>query len=332
MSTILDVASKAGVSSMTVSRYFNHPDLLSEATRDRVRAAVEELQYVPNHAARSLVRGKTRMLALIVGDIINPFFTYFAQGVEHTAQEAGYTLMLASTDERTEKERRYLDVVISRRLDGVLLASAYDHAQQIKRLKQHKIPTVLIDRKVPGAEMDTLTVDSYDGSHQLMRHLVEQGYRKIGFIGGQPGVQSLEERLAGYRDAAREAGLTPCIHLGRYTQQSGEQIVEEMVAQQKLPEALIAANNLVAVGALTALRRHGLCVPEDVALACYGDLELASLIEPFLTVVTHVPYDMGQRAMKMLLERIEGYGGPSRNEVLPIELIVRRSTQASSDS
>ncbi len=324
MATILEVADEAGVSAMTVSRYFNQPDLLRPATQERVREAVEALQYVPNHAARSLVRGETKTVALILADVTNPYFTRIARGAEDAAQQAGYTLILGNTDETLDKEHQYVDALISRQVDGVLLVP-HDGEHHVEALQQRDIPIVLIDRKVSDAGADTFTTDSYDGGRRLVEHLVERGYRDIGFIGGQADLSSLEERLRGYRTAMHEAGLTPSVHLGRYSRQSGENIMERLIREQIVPEALIAANNFVAVGALVTLRRHGLHIPEDVGLTCFGDLELAALIDPFLTVIAQPAYELGRQAMVLLLERIKGLSDPPREEILPVELIVRRS-------
>ena len=325
MATVQDVADEAGVSAMTVSRFFNHPHQLSPDTKERVREAVEALQYVPNQTARSLTSGETKTVALILADITNPFFTQVARGAEDAAQAAGYALILSNTDETPSKEQRYINVLVSRQIDGVLLAP-HDGGDRVQTLRQHDVPVVLIDRRVPGADVDTLTTDSADGSRQLVTHLREQGYRRIGFVGGHPDISSLEERLAGYRDAMQAAGLTPDVHLGAYSVESGETITEELIASDALPDAIIAANNLVAVGCVSTLRRHDRHVPDDVALACFGDLELTARIDPFLTVIAQPAYELGRRAMEQLIERMEGSTDPAGDTVLPVELIARRST------
>ncbi len=333
MSNIIRVAKAAGVSTMTVSRYFNQPELLAPPTRARVQAAVEALRYVPNAAARSLINGRSDALALILVDITNPFFTTLARGVEDAAKEKGYTLILGNTDETLEKERGYLEVMISRRVDGVILTPAPGEEHNLALLEQHKVPAVLVDREVPGSKCDIVRGDSFSGGYKLTSHLIAEGHRDIAFIGGPKGVSSLEARLAGYHKAMREAKLKPQVHLGRYDKSSGEEIVQRLYGntrqgqpRQLQPEALVAANNLVAVGALVALRRCGLGVPQDVALASFDDLEMAALIDPFLTVVAQPAYKMGELATQLLLERIEGFSGPAREHILPVELVVRRSS------
>lgn len=327
MSNINDVAQEAGVSAMTISRYFNHPGKLAPATRKRVEEAVAQLGYVPNAAARSLKRGQTHAVAAVLSDITNPFFTTLARGVEDLAQKHGYTLFIGNTDESFEKEQHYLETLLSRRVDGLLLSPSLGKDHRLKQFKRRGIPVVLIDRRIDELEADVLRGDSFGGGHQLAEHLAKQGYTDIAFIGGEPGVSSLEERLAGYRAAILEAGLTPRAHLGHYTVQSGENVIEQLIGDEALPEAMVAANNLVAVGALRALRRHGLSVPGDAALVCFEDIEIAAMIDPFLTVAMQPAYDMGHAAMQMLLRRIEGFEGPPQEEVFPVELIVRRSSQ-----
>ena len=328
MNTILDVAKQAGVSAMTVSRYFNQPDMLAPATHGKVRAAIEELQYVPNAAARSLVNGCTNAIALILSDITNSFYTTVARGVEDRAQQHGYTLILGNSDESLEKERRYLDVLISRRVDGVLISSAPGNDHHLDMLLHHGIPVVLIDRTVEEIDTDAVWGDTFTGALHLTSHLVEQGFRDIALVGGWPGVSSLEERQAGYLRAMKEAGLVSHVYPGRTSRQSGEEITEQLFRKNLLPQAIIAANNHVAVGVLLTLRRHGLRVPEDVALACFDDIEIAAQINPFLTVVAQPAYEMGTLAMDLLLERMRGFDGPSRHCALPTKMIVRCSSLA----
>jgi LacI family transcriptional regulator len=326
MSTIHDVAQEAGVSAMTVSRYFNEPDKLRPETQSKVEKAVQSQQYVPNAAARSLVHGDTKTLSLVLADITNPFFTKIARAVEDVVQEVGFTLMLGNTDETVEKEHSYLETVIEQRVDGVILSPSSSDPAPVEKLRQHDIPVVLIDRKVSRTSVDTIVTDSFDAGRRLTNHLIERGYRDITFVGGEEGVSTLEERLDGYCRAMKEADLVPTYHLGEYTQQSGDKIVDRILQHQEPPEALVAANNFVAIGAIRALRRRNFGIPDDIGLACFGDLEAASTIDPFLTVIKHPAYELGRKAAEMLVERIEGYGGAAREEKLPVNMVVRKST------
>jgi LacI family transcriptional regulator len=310
---------------MTVSRSFNRPHMVRPETRARVLQVAREMGYTPNEAARSLVYGRTNTIALILPDIRNPFFTNVARGVHDVANEYGYTVMLGNTDEHGGEERRYIDSLSARRVDGVILSTSGDDSAGL--LRQRQIPFVLFDRSIPGVDVDLVAADVYDAGRKLIAHLAEQGYRDVAFVGGPGGISTLERRLAGCRDAAAETGVRLSVHLGRFDAASGEEIVARLCGQHAVPEAIVAANNLVGVGALVALRRCGLRVPDDVALATFGELELASLIDPFLTVVRDPEYEVGRVAMEMLHERISGYDGPSRTRTLPVELIPRRSTR-----
>ncbi len=325
MAKMSDVARLAGVSTMTVSRVLNDSTAVSPTTRKRVLDAMRELDYVPNAVARSLARGRTDMIALIVSDILNPFFTTLARGVEDRAQRYGYTLVVGNSDEKAEKERRYLDVLLARRIDGVILSTVGEAHLEV--LQQRGIPVVLVDRVIRGAEVDSVVHDAYDGGRQIIEHLLERGYRKVMFIGGHPRNSTIQDRLAGCRDTMRNAGLSLAVRLGRLDEASGEEIAASVAAEGAIPEALVAANNLVAVGAVVELRRQGLCIPQDIGLACFGDLDLASQLDPFLTAVREPAYDLGRTAMELLKRRLEGSTEPAHHRVLPVELIARRSTR-----
>ena len=259
-----DVARLAGVSAMTVSRVLNDSTAVSRETRMRVLEAVRQLSYVPDAVARSLARGRTDMIALIVSDIQNPFFTTLSRGVEDRAQRFGYTLVVGNSDEKAAKERRYLDVLLARRIDGIILSTVGE--AHLELLQQRGIPVVLVDRVIAGAEVDTVVHDAYDGGRQIVEHLLAQGCRDIMFIGGQPRNSTIQDRLSGCRDALQKAGLPLSVRLGRLDEASGEEIVASVVAEGALPQAFVAANNLVAVGAVLELRRQGRAIPEDVGL------------------------------------------------------------------
>lgn len=326
MSTIRDVAKEAGVSAMTVSRYFNEPDKLRPGTRSKVEKAIKNNNYVPNATARSLVSGRTHSISLVVSDITNPFFTEIARSVEDSLNNFGFTLIIGNSDETPEKESKYIQTLVSQRVDGLIISPSRTDLRHIKLLQQHNIPVVLIDRKIPNADVDSVVSDSFDAGYRLAKHLIERGYQDIVFVGGKRGLSTLEERLAGYLKVLDESNLRASYHLGEYSQRSGSEIVNNIIDEGAIPEAIITANNFVAIGAIRSLNEHNLLIPEDVALACFGDLESASTIHPFLTVIDHCAYDMGREAARMLVERINGYSGKARTSTLPVELIVRKST------
>ncbi len=326
--TIAGVAAAAGVSAMTVSRFFSDPEKLSRTMYERVKHTVEALNFVPNATARALTRGATETFALLMADMSHPFFMGVANGVEEAAQRAGYTLLLGNSREDLHRERKYLESLVSRRVDGIIVAPIHDTRHNLDVPKSRGVPTLLIDRRLAGYAFDVVRSDTFTGGYILTKHLVEQGYRDIIFIGGYSGTSSLVDRLGGYRQAVEESQLKERSFLGRYDQDSGFEIVDRLVKETaKFPDALVAANNMVAVGALLALRQHNLHVPQDVALATFDDFEIASLLDPFLTVVKQPAFEIGMEATSMLLERIDNPNLPTQERVLPVELIVRRSTQ-----
>jgi LacI family transcriptional regulator len=329
LSTIADVARRAGVSPVTVSRVLNHASNVRPATRARVEQAIQELHFLPNIAARSLRSRRTNTLALILPDITNPFWTTVARGVEDEAQNGGYSVFLCNTDEDPAKLQRYQEVVIGQRVDGVIISPFSSDASSLARLRDQRIPVVVMDRRIEGWEVDTITCDSVSGAYRLVKHLIGLGHRPIAVISGPESTSTAEDRIAGYCLALAEAGLAVdqgLIKRGEYRASSGEKLTEQLLAEGRCPRAIFAANNVIALGVIKALANHGLRIPQDVALVCFDDLPALSTIFPFLTVVVQPAYQLGQRAAQMLLSRLAGEAElPPRHTVLPTELIVRYS-------
>ena len=320
------MAAKAGVSHATITRFFRNPKLLAPVTYDRVKKVVDEMNYVPNAAARSLFTGRTDIVSLIVPDITSSFYTAMASGAEDVAREQGYTLTLGKSEKILERQRNYLQALISHRVDGIILTPASNSLDDIELLKRHKIPLVLVDRKIEGSEVDTVCGDSKEAGRLLTRHLIQQGFKRIAFVGGESGAWSLEQRLAGYKEELAKENLPEQVHLGNYLPDSGERSVHEIIKADKLPEAIFAASSRVVLGVFKALREHGVQVPSDVAVACVDDVESYSMINPFLTVVEQPSYDIGKKAMENLVKRINGIEDPPNVEILPVKLIVRKSS------
>jgi LacI family transcriptional regulator len=330
MPTIRDVAKRAGVAPITVSRVINNSGYASQETRARVEAAVAELGYVPNTLARSLRSRRTNTLALVLTDITNPFWTTVARGVEDTASDAGFNVIFCNTDESEAEQHKYLRVLLQKQVDGVLLVPARSTSEPIEFIQEQRTPVVVLDRWVPDARADVVRCDSEGGAYQLVRLLLSLGHRRIALLSGPPGVSTAEDRIAGYRRALAEAGLrggAELVHDGEFTQASGYEMARQALAAKPRPTALFAGNNFIAIGALRALRDAGLGVPEDVALVGFDDLPAALVIEPFLTVAAQPAYEMGQRATALLLARLSGQAPEAYQEiVLPTEVIVRQSS------
>jgi LacI family transcriptional regulator len=332
VSTIADVARRAGVSTMTVSRVINSSGYASQDVRVRVEQAVAELGYVPNALARSLHVKNTHTLALVLTDISNPFFTTVARGVEDAASARGYSVMFCNTDESEAEELEHVRVLLQKQVDGLLLVPACCSPQSVELAGQRGTPVVVLDRRVEGAEVDTVRCDSEGGAYAVVRHLVDLGHREIAVLSGPPGVSVTVDRIAGCRRALAEAGVAlreDLLLAGRLDQASGADLTRRALALSPRPTALFATNNFIAIGAFAALRQAGLRVPQDVSLAGFDDLPAALVIDPFLTVAVQPAYEMGRCGTELLLDRLSA-GGPQgvQDIVLPAELVVRRSTAA----
>ena len=330
MVNIKDVAKLAGVAPITVSRVINNSGSVNPATRERVQKAIDELHYVPNTLAQSLRSKQTHTIALLLSDITNPFWTTIARGVEDAAAEKGFHTILCNTDENPEKEATYLNLLLQRRVDGIVIAPTTNDKERLTALKRHQLPCVLIDRRVDGFKSDVVCGDSRGGAELLTEHLIELGHRQIALVSGPNSISSAAERAEGYRAALRKHHLPveeELIFQGEFKQESGYQIVKRLIEREPRPTAIFAANNLIAVGALQALREMGLRVPDDMALVCFDDIPYASAIEPFLTVAAQPAYEMGRTAAGLLMERLAATRNlRTREVVFAPELIVRQSS------
>lgn len=329
MANIREVAERAGVSAITVSRAMNNSGAVHPATRERINKAIAELHYVPNTLARSFRSKQTCLLALVLPDVTNPFWTTIARGVEDTASRNGFHVILCNTDESSEKEANHLSVLLQRRVDGIILAPTSGDKRIILPLKQHSMPCVLVDRRVDGAKCDTVVSNGHDGAMKMTQHLIELGHRRIAIVAGPDAIWTGWERVEGYRQALYENGLLVnpdyIVH-GSYNEASGYELVKHLLALDPRPTAIFAGNNFLAVGALHALREAGLRVPEDVALAGFDDIPQGSLISPALTVVSQLAYEMGVSAAESLISRLSGkYRGKPRDIVFDTCIIIRES-------
>ena len=329
MVTIYDVAKKANVSAMTVSRVINNTGRISEKTRQKVKRVMEELNYVPNSMARSLVLQETKILSLLITDITNPFYTTLARGAEDAAKQFGYRLLLCNSDENLDKEKDYVDMILSTRVDGVLFAPAGDSSREhLEKLAQHNVPFVMIDREVPGITSDMIVGNSKDGARQLVEHLIGLGHRRIALINGPHDISTARDRQAGYIEALRLNGIEEDPELiaeAGYKTFDAVPLLERWLRMTDRPTAVFAANNFLALGIIRSLRKMGLRVPDDMSVVCFDDLEHVSVLEPFLTVASQPAYSFGNMGVRLLIERIRNKGADPRKIVFPAKLIIRQS-------
>jgi LacI family transcriptional regulator, galactose operon repressor len=329
MANLLDIARRAGVAPITVSRVINHSGYVSQSTKERVEAAVKELGYVPNTIARGLRSKRTHTLALIVTDITNPYFTSMARGVEDVAGDSDFTVIYCNTDESETKEEKYANMLAQRRVDGVLLVPSCGNAKTIKFFGSNDINVVVLDRRVSGVETDIVRSDSENGAHRLVKLLIGLGHKRIAMITGPKDVSTSGDRVIGYQQALIEAGLneSALVYYGAFNEQSGYELANQAMMQLPRPTALFGANNFIAMGVIKALHDLKLDVPGEVSVVGFDDLPDSMFIRPFLTVARQRAYEMGQLATELLLKRLSGGLSEGHRElILPIEIIVREST------
>jgi LacI family transcriptional regulator len=333
MARLQDVARLARVSPMTVSRVLNKSASVKEETRLRVEKAIEELSYLPNRLATSMVsQTGARILALIMPDIVNPFYTSVARGVEDTARKSHYTLIICNHDDDDEKERQYFRSLLSIKIDGCLLIPSGDKAEKNMRLLiDHNCPFVLIDRHPKGYGGDYVAGDSFKGSANLVKLLIDRGHRRIGLISGPRRISTGRDRFHGYKFGLEQKAIIfdpDLVYAGdSFDPRIAIPALEQFLGLANPPTAVVAANNSIAVGFLRAVRARGLKIPEDFALACFDKIEPVDLIKPTLTMAVQPAYNFGTIATQLLLERLQGLPIEARRRIiLEPEIVIGEST------
>lgn len=323
---------------MTVSRVVNDSPRVSPDTRRRVEATIAELGYVPNRLARGLIRRKTGAIGLIVPDVANPFFTLVVRGAEEVAWRAGYHVMLCNTQGDLERERGYLEDMIAFQVEGLLVAPVGDRSRpHLRILARNKVPFVLVDRSVSGFDADLVQGDSVAGARRLVEHLIELGHRRIAMVTETVEVSTARDRLQGYREALEAAGIEVRPELVAETSAidptGAFDATLRLLELPERPTAIFAVNNIAALGVAEAARARSLEIPGDFALVCFDDIEAASRLHPFLTVMLQPAETFGTIATQLLLDRFAGRVGERRRiVVLPADFIVRESSGAPSTS
>lgn len=331
MTRLREVAERAGVSAATVSRVINDPAVVNERTRARVQSAIRELGYRPSRVARRLrvEGGRSSLVGLVIPDIQNPFFADLARGVEDAAERNGYAVFLGNSDDDPEKERRYLEVMRSELVDGVILPPSSDVAPAALELARSGVPLVCADRRLARVKVDTVVVDNVAGAYDAVEHLIGAGHRRIAFLVGKLDLSTSRERLEGYRRALADHAIEPDPGLvlgGDSRQATGRERTRELLARPDPPSALLVGNSLMTLGALEAVNAAGVRVPEELALVGYDDMPWALAVTPPLTVVRQPGYELGSRAMELLLQRIREPERTASVVMLQPELVVRGSS------
>ncbi len=331
--TIADIAKRAGVSKATVSRVLNNrPEGVGPQTRAQIQAILSETGFQPSGFARGLATGKSRSIGLIIPDITNPFYPLLVRGVEAALNQAGYSLFLCNSGGRLSKEDEYVQVLMEKGVDGVILNSAASDCDgPVNRLEAQGVPCVILDRIIHGRKTRYgVFLDNREGARLAARHLLSQDCCQLVYLNGPSEHSQSRLRRAGLEDALREKGLplaSARILPGDYSLQSGERLIGEAWDAGLPFNAVFACNDLMAIGALRALKRRAIKVPEAVQIIGFDDIEPAQWVEPALSTVSQPTFDMGARSVDLLLQLLAGKRPRSKTVTLKPALVLRGTTR-----
>ncbi|MDA3805256.1 LacI family DNA-binding transcriptional regulator [Clavibacter sp. CT19] len=322
------VARLAGVGIKTVSRVVNGEPNVSAELTDRVRAAVEQLQYQPDLHAGNLRRTdrRTNTLGLLVGSVANPFSGALHRAVEEAASDRHVAVFASSLDDDADRERSAVDAFLARRVDGLILTTIAPSQAYLGVAASRGTPLVFVDRVPTGLEADAVIVDNAAGVSRAVAHLADQGHRRIAFLGDRPEIFTARERERGFADEMRRRGLSVAPELvleGATDEVVADALAERLLALAEPPTAIVSGQNLITIGVIAALRRHR--AQRRIALVGFDDLPMAALLEPAVTVVAQDPSRIGHAAAERVFARLDGDAGPAQTVVVPTTLIVRGS-------
>jgi DNA-binding LacI/PurR family transcriptional regulator len=330
--TIKDIAKTLGVAPSTVSRALQgHPDI-SEETKRGVNELAVRLRYKPNVVALSLKQGHSNTIGVVIPEIVHFFFSQVISGIEDVAYKAGYTVIICQSDEKYDREVDNCRTLIAHQVEGILVSVSKETSdfQHLREIQDNGIPLVFFDRIAPGIEADQVITNDLEAAYLATMHLVEQGRKRIAHFAGPQNLAIGRDRRAGYILALSESGLNYdpeiCIEVDSYEKAFSQ--VEGLHRTGKLPDAIFAANDLTAIGAMKSLKKMGLQIPEDVAVVGFSYGTFAEIADPLLTSVDQHGYEMGSIATRMLLKRIQNTGSdfPCETKVLNGDLIIRSSS------
>lgn len=332
MATMKDVAREAGVSLGTVSHVLNNTRSVSEEKKKKVLDAIQKLNFSTNLAAKALKTGESKSFGLIIPDITNPYYPELARGVEDAANRQGYSVFLCNNDRGTDKERKYIKILLDKNVDGIILVKSKVDASEIHEI-QKKCCVVLVDmdtRLIP--DCDIINVDDFNGVYKAMKFLYNHGHRRIAFISGLLESGSSRLRLEAYEKFLEDNHIEKedsLIKRGSYDWFSGYSCTVALLKCIKPPTAILAANDLMAIGAMKAVRERQLHIPLDISIMGYDDIDMATLCTPQLTTVRQPKYEIGTLSIDLLMKRVSqkhNQVDPYEIKILNTEIIVRQST------
>jgi len=328
MATIKDVAALAGISYTTVSHVVNKTRPVSEEVRIKVEAAIKTLDYVPSAVARSLKAKTTATIGLLVPNSLNPYFAELARGIEDYCERNGYCVILCNSDDNPDKQRSYLRVLLEKRIDGLIVASAGGDAGLAEGLAGVRTPMVIVDRGLEGVNVDLVRIDHEYGAYLATRHLLELGHRDIATIGGPAGTSVAQMRLAGYCRALKEAGVE--VNLERMLESdftsTGGYNAAAILLDRNPPSAIFAGNDMIGIGVLRAAAERNVRVPTELSVIGFDDIQMSRYVYPALTTVGQSILQLGEMAAEVLLRRIATPDMATEQRIVTPSIVLREST------
>lgn len=327
MMKMRDVAKRANVSPATVSRVLRQPDLVSKETKEKVMRVINELNYKPHMIASQFRTRETKTILVVVPDITRPFFSEVLRGIEHTALQNGYQVILGDTENQVEREREYIELLYRKQADGAVLLTARMDRDSLEELSS-QFPIVLACEYMDGLDIPTVSIDNISSARKITEHLINVGHRKIAHICGPMDIILSRDRLRGYKQAmmGHDLLIDPSwVQEGDDGLDSGYNQMVKLLALEDRPTAVFVFNDEMALGSIKAVKDHGLRVPEDIAIVGFDNLRMASLFTPYMTTIDQPKYEIGQKATDLLLTLLKGGSIDRKKFVMKDELIIRES-------
>lgn len=329
--TMKDVALKAKVSTATVSRALMNPDKVSQATRNRVEKAAREVGYLPQPMGRNVKRNESRTILVIVPDICDPFFSEIIRGIEVTAANHGYLVLIGDCAHQNQQEKTFIDLIITKQIDGMLLLGSRLPFDASIEEQRNLPPMVMANEFAPELELPTVHIDNLTAAFDTVNYLYEQGHKRIGCIAGPEEMPLCHYRLQGYVQALRRCGIMvdpQYIARGDFTFEAGSRAMQQLLDLPQPPTAVFCHSDVMALGALSQAKRQGLKVPEDLSIIGFDNIDLTQFCDPPLTTIAQPRYEIGREAMLLLLDQMQGQHVGSGSRLMDCELIIRGSTRA----
>lgn len=322
------MAAFAGVSTATVSNALNGTRFVSKEVQAKIDKAIKELNYQPNILAKSLRIKESRIIGVLISDIANPFFSNVVRAIEEELSKQNYSILLCNTDSSVEKERKYLNMLIAQRVDGLIVSSAGNTGDYFRSLDKTGVPMVFLNRCPEFMNSDVIMTNNIHGGYSATEHLIRHGFGKIAIIAGPLSISTGKDRMIGYKRALEDYGITELeelIKVGEFTTESGYNKMKELMNQETKPEAVFISNNSMTLGAYKYLKESQIAIPDEVAIFGYDDPDWADVVDPPISTVIQPTFQLGVNAAHLMLARIKNEQVKREIMYMETNLVIRRS-------